>query len=56
MIAVDSKKQASGLDITAYDIERVPTFIIYKEGKEIGRIIETPVQSLEADLQKILLQ
>lgn len=56
MIAVDSKKQASGLDITAYDIERVPTFIIYKEGQEIGRIIESPLQSLEADLQKILEQ
>jgi len=54
MIAVDSKKQASGLDITAYDIERVPTFIIYEEGQERGRIIETPIQSLEADLHKIL--
>jgi len=33
---------------------RVPTFIIYKNGKEIGRIIEYPMESLEKDLLDIL--
>lgn len=36
-------------------IFRVPTFIIYKNGAEIGRIIESPVTSLEMDLVQILL-
>jgi hypothetical protein len=36
------------------NIERVPTFIIMNEGIEIGRIIETPEETLEADLLKIL--
>ncbi len=54
MIAVDSQKQASGLDASVYDIQRVPTFIIYKNGSEQGRIIESPRQSLEADLLKLL--
>jgi thiol-disulfide isomerase/thioredoxin len=35
-------------------IYRVPTFIVYEAGKEIGRIIEKPVQSLEQDLLTII--
>ena len=35
-------------------IFRVPVFIIYKNGKEIGRINEYPVNSLERDLLAIL--
>jgi hypothetical protein len=35
-------------------IERVPTFIVYGDGREIGRIVETPEGSLEEHLVKIL--
>ena len=35
-------------------IHRVPTFIFYKKGKEIGRIIQDPVASLEEDMFKIV--
>ncbi len=35
-------------------IYRVPVFIVYKDGKEIGRINEYPVLSLEKDLLAIL--
>ena len=31
-------------------VERVPTFIIYRKGREIGRIIESPYITLEKDL------
>jgi len=41
-------------DIDNLDIKRVPTFIIYENGEEIGRIIETPKKSLEKDLEKIV--
>lgn len=34
-------------------IHRVPTIIVYKSGKEEGRIVETPVISLEKDLLTI---
>lgn len=37
-------------------IFRVPTFIILKNGKEIGRIVESPVISFENDLASILNQ
>jgi len=36
-----------------YAIEYIPTFIIYVEGKEIGRIIESPIVSIESDLYEI---
>jgi hypothetical protein len=54
IIAVDRKKQASDVDMTPYSIEKVPTFIFYKNGKEVGRIIETPHTTLENDMQLIL--
>ncbi len=38
----------------AVNIHHTPTFIIYRANEELGRIIETPVESLEADLLKIL--
>ena len=36
------------------NIHRVPTFIIYKDGKEINRIVEEPVETLEKDLLNII--
>ena len=36
------------------NIHHVPTVIFYKNGNEIGRIIEYPVQLLEEDMVAIL--
>ena len=36
------------------DIKRVPTFIFYKNGKEIGRYVEYARESLEKDILKIV--
>jgi hypothetical protein len=57
MIAVDRTKSPGMFlenEVADLNIERVPTFIIMNEGIEIGRIIETPEETLEADLLKIL--
>lgn len=54
-ICVDRTKDAFFMDITEMDIKLVPTFIIIRDGAEIGRIIETPIVSLEQDLIDILL-
>lgn len=35
-------------------VERVPTFIFYRRGKEIGRIIENPKTSLIEDFLEII--
>lgn len=36
-----------------YNIKRIPTFIVYKDGKEVGRIIEHPKKTIEEDLAEI---
>lgn len=58
LIFVDGRpehyKQSPQHEEAGKNILRVPTFIIRKEEKEIGRIIETPTVSLEADLLKII--
>ncbi len=54
VMCVDRNKEAPKSRMSKLHIERVPTFIFYHNGKEIGRIIETPEKSLEADLLKLI--
>ncbi len=54
MIGVDRSKQVDAPESKIYDVKRVPTIIIYKENKEVGRIVETVHKSIEQDLEKIL--
>ncbi len=58
VIAVDNersnyKKSPTGEE-KGLNIHRVPTFIFYKDGKEVNRIIEHPIESLELDIKNIL--
>lgn len=53
-LGVDINKIAPLEDFPALGIERVPTFIFYKNNSEAGRIIEVPVTSLEQDTRDIL--
>ena len=48
-----TKKSADGLT-DRYGIQYVPTFIVLKEGAEVGRITESPTVSVEADLLTLL--
>lgn len=54
LIAVDRTMQAEGMDLEELNFERVPTFIFYKNGKEIGRIVENARETLEDDMLLIL--
>lgn len=47
-------KQAPKREEKALNIYRVPTFIVYQKDKEVGRIVEYPIESLERDLLKIV--
>lgn len=53
IIAVNHKKKANGLE-KGNNIFRVPTFIFYKNNKEIGRFVEFPQETLEQDILKII--
>ena len=54
MIALDRKKQAPRNEIDGMGITNTPTFIFYRDGKELNRIVEKPVISLEKDITAIL--
>lgn len=49
-------KQSPGGEHEGKNIHRVPTLIVYQNGVEINRIVESPVQSIEKDLQNIINQ
>ncbi len=53
MICVDRSKESKHTRVAELNIERVPTFIFYINGKEYARIVERPITgSLEGDLLK----
>jgi thiol-disulfide isomerase/thioredoxin len=58
VIAVDNTeeayKQAPNHEEKGLNIHRVPTFIFYKNGKEVNRIVEHPNETLERDMLKIV--
>ncbi|MFM8913396.1 MAG: tetratricopeptide repeat protein [Flammeovirgaceae bacterium] len=51
--SIDAYKQSPQREEAGLNIYRVPTFIIYKNDKEVGRIVEYPAETLERDLLKI---
>ena len=55
IICVNRNKRTQNKELLAgLDIEKVPTIIVYRDNKEIGRIVESPKESLEKDLLKII--
>ena len=54
LYGVDSYKEAEGTPVASLNIEKVPTLIIFRAGIELGRIIETPVKSIEKDVLGIV--
>ncbi|MEN8138837.1 MAG: thioredoxin family protein [Bacteroidota bacterium] len=53
--AVDRKKTGGDVDLSALNVKYVPTFIFYRDNKEIGRIVEYPKgKSLEEDWLNIV--
>ncbi len=54
VIAVDRDKTTPGQFEEGLELIQVPTFIFYRNGEEMGRIVEFPIEELETDMQKIL--
>lgn len=53
-IGIPREREARKEFIQGKNIVRIPTFIIYFQNQEIGRIIETPTKSVEQDLIDII--
>jgi hypothetical protein len=53
-IGIPRDKQARQEFIQGKNIEKLPTFIVTLDNQEKGRIIETPVKSVEEDLFDII--
>lgn len=54
MFGVDRSKEIDNAEFDRFDVQYVPTVIVLRNSQEIGRIVERPVESLEADLLSIL--
>lgn len=55
LIGVDRTKNTPDNKAKELDVFRVPTFIFYKNGKEIDRFVEYPRESIEKDILKIVI-
>ena len=54
LVAVNRDKETPDHLEAGMNITNVPTFIFYKNGKEIGRFVEYPRETLEKDILKIV--
>lgn len=54
VISVDREKTTPGQFENGLELMQVPTFIFYRNGQELGRIVEFPIEDLESDMLKIL--
>lgn len=54
LITVDKSKTTPEQFEKGLNITNVPTFIFYRNGKELNRIVERPMETLEKDMLKIV--
>ena len=54
MIAVNRKKQSTSVDVAPLKIEFVPTFIFFRDGRQIGSIVEDTHENMEKDMLHII--
>ena len=55
LINVNRDKQGLENEVEGLDINFVPTIIFIRAGKELGRIVEMPYETLEQDMLEIIL-
>ncbi len=54
MFSLDRDKKGLNQEELTYGVSHVPTFLFIKDGKEAGRIVENPINSIEEDIRDIL--
>lgn len=53
-VAVDGTKQQPASEVQSNEIWYLPTFVVLRSGREVGRIVEHPPHALERDLLLLL--
>jgi len=54
LIALDIRKEEPEGRAKALDVRFTPTFVFFSDGIELGRIVERPTESLQADIKAIV--
>lgn len=54
LVAVGRNKKTPDNLQEGFDLIRIPTFIFFKDGKEVGRFVERPRETIEKDILKIV--
>ena len=54
LFMLDLQKKSAYIHVKVWQITAVPTFIVLRNGREIGRIVETPTPTLEKQLLQIV--
>ena len=54
IICVNKDKKGGPVSLEGLNLDKVPTFIFYRDKKELGRIIESPAGTLEKDMLAII--
>ncbi len=54
VVAVDRAKDAPGDLLDGVGLEYVPTFVVTRDGVEVGRVVESAPAGIEADLLSLL--
>lgn len=53
-VAVDEDKREPAEHLEGVDLEFVPTFVVRRDGEELGRVVEVAVDGIERDLLRLL--
>lgn len=56
LVAVDRNKRDPNGIALSHELKYTPTFILLKDDKELGRVIERPKRTLAQDLQALTIQ
>ena len=54
IICVDRDKLAGDVNLAPFNMEFIPAFIFYENDIELGRIVETPSETMEKDILQII--
>lgn len=53
-VGLDRNFEAGDVDLQKVNVVAVPTFVVIRDGEEVGRVVETSVEGIETDLGTLL--